>query len=90
MPLPAQMNFEYLTADVTYVRLLGDRKGIEKQTKIWDKVIVNRSKELRSWADVCQQTVRRGVSTFVYVNNHFSGHAPATVEQFLKLWEEKK
>lgn len=25
MPLPAQMNFDYFTADFTYVRLLGDR-----------------------------------------------------------------
>jgi uncharacterized protein YecE (DUF72 family) len=86
MPLPAHMQFDYVTADFTYVRLLGDRKGIEKHTKVWDKVIVDRSKELRSWVDVCQQTVRRGATTFVYVNNHFSGHAPTTVEQFLGLW----
>ncbi|MGC1255610.1 MAG: DUF72 domain-containing protein, partial [Candidatus Acidiferrales bacterium] len=31
--------FDPITADFTYVRLLGDRKDIEKQTKIWDKVI---------------------------------------------------
>jgi uncharacterized protein YecE (DUF72 family) len=89
MPLPAQMDFNYTTADFTYVRLLGDRKGIEMQTKIWDKEIVNRSKELWSWVDVCEKTVRRGVETYVYVNNHFAGHAPATVEQFLKLWSAK-
>jgi uncharacterized protein YecE (DUF72 family) len=89
MPLPAQMSFDYVTADFTYVRLLGDRKGIDLKTKIWDKVIVNRSKELRRWVDVCEQTVKRGVSTFVYVNNHYAGHAPATVGQFLKLWNEK-
>ena len=88
MPLPAQMKFDYITADFTYVRLLGDRKGIEKQTKTWDKVIVDRSKELRSLVDVCQQAMKRGVSTFVYANNHYAGHAPATVEQFLKLWKE--
>jgi uncharacterized protein YecE (DUF72 family) len=87
MPLPCGMAFDYITADFTYVRLLGDRKGIEKQTKVWDKVIVNRSKELHSWVDVCHQTVRRGAATFVYVNNHYAGHAPATVAQFLKLWQ---
>jgi|ERR1700723_626195 len=89
MPLPSGMPFDYITADFTYVRLLGDRKGIEKQTKVWDKVIVNRSKELRSWVDVCHQTVRRGAATFVYVNNHYSGHAPKTVADFLKLWGGK-
>jgi len=79
--------FDPITADFTYIRLLGDRKGIEQTTKIWDKVIVDRSKELMSWVNVCQRTVRRGVSTYVYVNNHYAGFAPATVEQFQKLWK---
>ena len=86
MPLPRMLNFDYITAPFTYVRLLGDRKEIEKQTKTWDRVIVDRSKELRSWVDVCQQTVKRGIDTYVYANNHFAGHSPATVEQFKKLW----
>lgn len=89
MPLPSAMAFDYLTADFTYVRLLGDRQGIEKQTKVWDKVIVDRKKELRSWVDVCQQTVKRGVSTFVYINNHYAGHAPKTVADFLALWDKR-
>jgi uncharacterized protein YecE (DUF72 family) len=90
MPLPSGMAFDYLTADFTYVRLLGDRKGIERQTKVWDKVIVNRSKELHSWVDVCQQITKRGASVYVYVNNHYSGHAPKTVADFLKLWDAEK
>ena len=90
MPQPQQMPFDYITTDFTYVRLLGDRKGIEKQTKVWDRVIVDRSKALSSWVDVCQQTVRRGLPTFIYVNHHFAGHAPATVAQFLELWNTKQ
>jgi uncharacterized protein YecE (DUF72 family) len=90
MPLPSAMAFDYLTAEFTYVRLLGDRQGIEKQTKTWDKVIVNRSKELRSWVDVCEKATRRGVSVWVYINNHYAGHAPATIAQFLKLWQDGK
>jgi uncharacterized protein YecE (DUF72 family) len=49
---------------------------------------VDRSKELRSWVDVCERTTRRGISTFFYVNNHYAGHAPATVESFRKLWAQ--
>ena len=79
--------FDPITADFTYIRLLGDRKGIETQTKVWDKVIVDRSRELMSWVNVCQRTTQRGVSTYVYVNNHYAGFAPATVEQFQKLWK---
>ncbi|MGA8676237.1 MAG: DUF72 domain-containing protein [Candidatus Acidiferrales bacterium] len=89
MPLAREIfeKFDPITADFTYIRLLGDRKEIEKQTKIWDKVVVDRSRELMSWVNVCQRPVRRGVTTYVYVNNHFAGFAPATVEQFRKLWK---
>jgi uncharacterized protein YecE (DUF72 family) len=90
MPLPGAMKFDYLTAPFTYVRLLGDRKAIEQQTKVWDTVVVDRTRELHSWVDVCQQIAQRGASTYVYVNNHYSGHAPATVESFLKLWNPPK
>jgi uncharacterized protein YecE (DUF72 family) len=77
-------------ADFAYIRLLGDRKGIEKQTKIWDKTIVDGTNELHSWVDVCQQITERGANVYVYVNNHYSGHAPATVAEFLKLWDKKE
>ena len=86
MPLPEHLKFDYVTSDFSYIRLLGDRKGIELKTKTWDKVIVNRSRELRSWVDVCQRIYKRGESVFVYANNHYAGHGPATVTQFLKLW----
>jgi uncharacterized protein YecE (DUF72 family) len=86
MPLPATMAFDYVTTDFSYVRLLGDRHGIERQTTVWDKEIVDRTRELTSWVDMCQRIVKRGVSLYVYINNHYSGHAPATVAQFVKLW----
>lgn len=91
MPRPPEIfeKLDPITEDFTYIRLLGDRKGIEKQTKVWDKVIVNRSKELRSWVDVCERTTRRGVQTFVYVNNHYAGFAPATVASFWTLWKKR-
>jgi uncharacterized protein YecE (DUF72 family) len=87
MPRPAQYRFDYITADFAYVRLLGDRKDIEKRTKVWDKVIVDRTQELSTWVGVCQHTVRRGIPTYVYANNHYQGHGPATVAQFLSMWE---
>ena len=82
-------DFDPITADFTYIRWLGDREGIEQQTKTWNKLIVDRRPELPEWAKVCYQTMRRGVSVFAYANNHFAGHAPATVAQFLELWPGK-
>lgn len=81
--------FDPITADFTYVRWLGDRKGIEEQTKTWDKVIVDRSKQLSEWAKVCYQTTRRGITTYAYANNHYAGHAPLTIEMFRKIWEKE-
>jgi len=40
-----------------------------------------------SWVNICQRAVRRGVPTYVYVNNNYAGLAPGTIEQFQKLWK---
>ena len=32
--------FDPITADFTYILWLGDRKGIEQQTRTWNKIIV--------------------------------------------------
>jgi uncharacterized protein YecE (DUF72 family) len=87
-PWEYKEKLDFLTSgDLTYVRLLGDRKGIELETKTWDKVIVNRTHEMKSWVDYLQPMKHRGKTILVYVNNHYAGFAPATVEQFLKLWD---
>ncbi len=91
MPRPEELfeKFDPVTSDFTYIRWLGDRKGIEKTTKVWNKTIVDRTTELRSWVDVCHRIQSRGVTIYAYANNHYSGFGPATVEQFRKLCVEK-
>jgi uncharacterized protein YecE (DUF72 family) len=91
MPRPEELfeKFDPVTADFTYIRWLGDRKGIEKTTKVWNRTIVDRTTELRSWVDVCHWIQRRGVTIYAYANNHYSGFGPATVEQFRKICAEK-
>jgi uncharacterized protein YecE (DUF72 family) len=89
MPSPSELKFDPITADWTYIRWLGDRKSIEAQTATWDRTIVDRTNELTSWVDYCQQIRKRGVLIYAYANNHFGGHAPATIEQFRNLWRSK-
>lgn len=91
MPRPSEIIQKWggLTADFTYIRLLGDRYAIEEQTKIWDKVIVDRRRELQEWADVTN-TVRARVPVYTYVNNHYAGHAPQTVREFLDLITKRR
>ncbi len=90
MPAPKTwFKTDPVTAPLAYVRLLGDRYDIEQKTKIWDTVIVDRSREIADWTTVCEKITQRGVDAFVYINNHYAGHAPASVRQFLKEWRER-
>jgi len=89
MPSPSELKFDPITADWTYIRWLGDRKAIEEQTTTWDKTVVDRTAELSNWADFCYQVIKRGVLIYAYANKHFSGHAPATIEQFRDIWQGK-
>jgi len=77
-----------VTSDFVYVRWLGDRYGIEKQTKNWDKVIVDRTREMKAWVPVVRQLLGRDLTGYGFFNNHFAGHAPASIELFEKIWSE--
>lgn len=91
MPGPDKLfeKFDPITADFSYIRLLGDRKGIEKITTVWNETIVDRTTALATWVDVCQKIRKRGVTIFVYANNHYAGFAPATVELFRKIGTDR-
>ena len=87
MPSPSELKFDPITADLTYIRWLGDRKAIEEQTVTWDKTVIDRTEKLTSWVDFCYQIRKRGVVIHAYANNHFAGHGPATIERFRKIWK---
>jgi len=91
MPRPAMWfeKFDPITAEFTYVRWLGDRKGIEQQTKVCDKIIVDRSAELSEWAEILGKVHKRKIQIYCFANNHFAGHGPATVEMFQTLWRRQ-
>lgn len=88
MPRPWEMKdqFDLITADFTYVRWLGDRKGIEEKTTTWDKVIVDRQGDLFEWVDLLKKVHERRIMILAFANNHYAGHGPATVELFRSLW----
>jgi hypothetical protein len=47
----------------------GDRKAIEERTKVWDKVIIDRSRELKEWITVLR---RLKVQGYLFANNHYA------------------
>ncbi len=92
VPRPWEMKekFDLITADFTYVRWVGDRKGIEEQTKTWDKTVIDRREDLTNWVELFRKFVARNLKIFAYANNHYAGHSPATVKLFMNLWDQKK
>ena len=86
MPHPKNLeNYDLITADFSYIRWLGNRKDIEKLTTTWNSTIIDRTADLQTWVDVCEKIQKRGITQYVYANNHYAGFAPATVELFRSL-----
>ena len=83
MPLgdEVERKFDPVTGPVAYVRLLGDRTAIERVTTTWEKEVLEPDLRLERWAALLVRLMDRGVKSLVYVNNHYAGHAPATVRR---------
>jgi len=93
MPRPWELKqkLDLVTADFAYVRWLGDRKEIEKQTTTWDKTVIDRTSDLKNWVDLLKQMAnsKKIRKLFAYANNHYAGHGPGTVKLFMDLWDKK-
>lgn len=87
MPRPWEMKekFDLITSDFTYVRWLGDRKGIEEKTTTWDKVIVDREGDLSEWVSLLKKVQERRIMILAFANNHYAGYGPGTVDLFRRL-----
>jgi uncharacterized protein YecE (DUF72 family) len=81
MPRPADLPDVgiLLTGPFAYIRWLGDRKGIERITKTWGETVLDRRSELLEWAPLIRSVLDRRTGVFGFVNNHYSGHAPADI-----------
>jgi uncharacterized protein YecE (DUF72 family) len=69
------------TADFVYIRLM----GVDQSIVDYSRVQLDRTRETEVWADVASRCAEDGRETFVYVNNHFSGHSPASVRALQRL-----
>lgn len=72
--------YDVRTGPFRYVRLIGDRQGIEKITTKWSKPVVDRSADLQRIAGVLRQ-IARYEEAYVFVNNHYAGHGPASCRE---------
>ena len=81
MPRPVEIieRFDPLTGPFAYIRLLGDRESMEKLTSVWDKIVVDRSRELAETADIALDLADRA-PTSIIVSNVFAGYSPGTAQ----------
>ena len=75
-----------LTADFVYVRWLGDRYKIEEQTKRWDRLILDRNREMGSWIPAIRRMLEENRTVYGYFNNHYAGYAVGSIRLFRELW----
>ena len=80
---------DVLTGPDCYVRLLGDRKKIEAITTTWGEEVLDHTDRMLRWAALIRGMMKQGVRTFVYVNNHYAGHAPTTVRRLREMVEQE-
>ncbi len=79
-----------LTADFAYLRWLGDRHGIEKRTTTWDRLIVDRTEQMRPWLSAIRAMLDGGKQVYGYFNNHYAGYAVGSIRLFREAWDKEK
>jgi len=79
---------DLLTQQSTIRLLGGDRKAIEEKTAgRWD-TIVEEKKDLNLIAAMIKDLTRSGKTVHVYVNNHYEGSAPLTINKIMQITEK--
>lgn len=73
--------------DMAVIRLHGpDRKGIEEQTgKDWSQIVMAKDQDIERLVGMVADMQLRNVKPHIYVNNHFEGSAPRTIEK-IQQW----
>ena len=59
--------------------------GLDQSIVDYSRIQIDRTRELESWASVLWPYAEQGREAFVYVNNHFAGHSPASARELQRL-----
>ncbi|MCI0658864.1 MAG: DUF72 domain-containing protein, partial [Acidobacteria bacterium] len=76
-----------LTTDFVYLRWLGDRYKIEEQTKSWDRIIIDRGRDMEHWIPAIRRMLEPNRAVYGYFNNHYAGYAVGSIRYFRELYE---
>lgn len=73
------------TTDFIYVRLM----GIDQSIVDYSRVQMDRTRDLEAWAAVLTRLGEDKRDVYVYINNHFSGHSPASARDLQRLLRQR-
>jgi uncharacterized protein YecE (DUF72 family) len=79
---------DVITADFAYIRWLGDRQAMEARTQKWDRLVVDRTEDTKSWVSVVRQFLARDLTVYGFYNNHYAGHSPGSLALFSEIWQQ--
>ncbi len=82
----AQYKHRLLQFPQVIIRLMGEERGeIEKTTgERWNTIVKPHDRELDDVATILLELQRSGVQPFVFVNNHYEGSAPITIDRLME------
>lgn len=69
------------TADFLYLRFLGPRGRFPSK----DREMIDRTKDLQEWHQRLQPHLESVSDVYVFFNDDFAGHSPATCNRFMRL-----
>lgn len=75
---------DWITTGHTVIRWLGRRSDIEQ----FDRIQIDRTQELAAWGKRVRQFLDDGIEVYGYFNNHFAGHSPASLRQFVQILDQ--
>ena len=78
---------DLVTADFCYVRFMGDRKGLEKKTQKFDRIIEDKTDDMKIWVEELKKIVAKGTRTFTFFSNYYAGYGPGSAKLFEEIWE---
>ncbi len=81
---------DVVTADFSYIRWLGDRQAMEAITQKWDRLVVDRMQDTRTWVAVVRQLLARDLAVYGFYNNHYAGHSPGSLALFAAIWQSSQ
>ncbi|MBY0528359.1 MAG: DUF72 domain-containing protein [Gemmataceae bacterium] len=86
-PLYQAQRLDVITGPFAYVRLLGDRAEVDAKTETLDRVVIDRRDQVHADAAAIRLLAQR-VVVLTFVNNHFAGYAPQTIQELQAALDE--